>query len=142
MTHKNSILELILTDTYRRTSLQDKCLLMYKKNNPFHVTILTQVIIGILDLSQYSPKQFDLQFVKYGIRHIGNSHKNYKSQFVAGFFLKNLSCILEKKVHQCLKIVFTIHVCTSTNNHIAKLNIIYLYVRNSQSNTMCMCIKL
>ena len=40
MTHKNSILELILTDTYRRT----------KKNNPFHVTILTQVIIGILDL--------------------------------------------------------------------------------------------
>ena len=56
------------------------------------------------------------------------------------FFLTNLSCrILEKKVHQCLKIVFTIHVCTSTNNHITKFNIIYLFshVRNSQSNTMC-----
>ena len=49
MTYKNSILELILTDTYRRTSLQDKCLQMYKKKT-FHVTILTQVIIGILDL--------------------------------------------------------------------------------------------
>jgi hypothetical protein len=32
MTHKNSILELILTYTYRRTSLLDKCLPMWKKN--------------------------------------------------------------------------------------------------------------
>jgi hypothetical protein len=44
------------------------------------------------------------------------------------FFLTNLSCrILEKKVHQCLKIVFTIHVCTSTNNHIQNL-ILYIFL--------------
>ena len=66
--------------------------------------------------------------------------------FAQSCFLLNIllnACrILEKKVHQCLKIVFTIHVCTSTNNHITKLNIIYLFshVRNSQSNTMYMCI--
>ena len=94
------------------------------------------------DLSQYSPinlaekQQFDLQSIKYSIRHIGNSHKNYKSHSLQQVFSTNLSCrILEKKVHQCLKIVFTIHVCTSTNNHIAKLNIIYLFshVRNQCS---------
>ena len=38
MTHKNSILELLLTDTYLRTLLQVKCLPMYikkkKKNVP------------------------------------------------------------------------------------------------------------
>ena len=53
MTHKNSIFELILTDTNVLTEehrYKDKCLPMYKKNNPFHVMILTQVIIGILDL--------------------------------------------------------------------------------------------
>ena len=42
-----------------------------------------------------------------------------------------------KEVHQCLKIVFTIYVCTNTNNRIAKLKIISFHVRNSQSNTMC-----
>jgi hypothetical protein len=53
MTHKNSILELILTDTnvlteeHRYRTNAYRCT---KKNNPFHVTILTQVIIGILDL--------------------------------------------------------------------------------------------
>jgi hypothetical protein len=35
---------------------------------------------------------------------------------------------LEKKVIQCLKIVFTIHVCTSTNNHIAKLFLQFTFV--------------
>jgi hypothetical protein len=53
MTYKNSILELILTDTnvlteeHRYRTNAYRCT---KKNNPYHVTILTQVIIGILDL--------------------------------------------------------------------------------------------
>ena len=54
MTYKNSILQLILTDTnvlteeHRYRTNAYRCT---KKMNPFHVTILTQVIIGILDLS-------------------------------------------------------------------------------------------
>jgi hypothetical protein len=48
MTHKNSILELILTEEHCYRTNACQCT---KKNNPFHVTILTQVIIGILDLS-------------------------------------------------------------------------------------------
>ena len=47
MTHKNSILELILTEEHRYRTNAYRCT---KKNNPFHVTILNQVIIGILDL--------------------------------------------------------------------------------------------
>ena len=52
MTHKNSILELILTDTNVLTKEHRYRTNAYRctKKNPFHVTILTQVIIGILDL--------------------------------------------------------------------------------------------
>jgi hypothetical protein len=47
MTHKNSILEVILTEEHRFRTNAYRCT---NKKNSFHVTILTQVIIGILDL--------------------------------------------------------------------------------------------
>ena len=63
MTHKNSILELILTDTCEEHGYRTNAYRCTKKNNLFHVTILTQVIIGILDLWNVStypsiPKKF------------------------------------------------------------------------------------
>jgi hypothetical protein len=45
MTHKNSILELILTEEHRYRANVYRC-----KKKKFDVTILTQVVIGILDL--------------------------------------------------------------------------------------------
>ena len=53
MTHKNSILELILRYLLKNIVI-GQMLTDVKKNKKktlFHVTILTQVVIGILDLS-------------------------------------------------------------------------------------------
>ena len=61
--------------------------------------------------------------------------------FAQSCFLLNIllnACrILEKKVHQCLKIVFTIHVCTNTNNHIAKLKIISFHINVTVNQIQC-----
>jgi hypothetical protein len=46
MTHKNSILELILTEEHRYRTNVYRC----KKRKTFDVTILTEVVIGILNL--------------------------------------------------------------------------------------------
>jgi hypothetical protein len=48
MTHKNSILELILTEEHRYRTNVYRC--EKKTQKKFDVTILTQVVIGILDL--------------------------------------------------------------------------------------------
>ena len=48
MTHKNSILELILTEEHRYRTNVYRCKKKTKKK--FDVTILNQVVIGILDL--------------------------------------------------------------------------------------------
>jgi hypothetical protein len=48
MTHKNSILELILTEEHRYMTNVYRC--EKKTQKKFDVTILTQVVIGILDL--------------------------------------------------------------------------------------------
>ena len=48
MTHKNSILELILTEEHRYRTNVYRC--GKKTQKKFDVTILTQVVIGILDL--------------------------------------------------------------------------------------------